>query len=168
MAEVIPYWPDSRQPRPARFQYPWEQWMALDENDRGDIWLAEMGVDFPADSSVWTFRSTLYDRAKKLTAQRRRDAPLVLMRVKGTDQVRRVPRYTRLRVKVRIVSLTQVAFQFYEGEQAPPMPPRKSETPIAVPTRTNRARTTAPVGQRPISARRTLVEAKGTRPMYDA
>lgn len=132
MAEVIDYWPASRRPAPQQFTYPWEQWTALDENGHGDIWLAQMGIDWADGSHVANFKNTVYTRVASMNKRRERDAPVRVMRVKGTDKVRRVPDYQPLRVKFRVVSDTQVAFQFYIGDEPPPEPVRSK---VAVPRR---------------------------------
>lgn len=142
MAEVIDHWPGLRERGEKRFRYPWDQWIDLDEGGLGDIWLASLGIDFPEDSNVWHFRSTLYTRAQALTRQRKKRAPTKLMRVKGTNKVRRVPDYVSLRVKVKIVSDTQVAFQFYEGDEVPAEP---EVTRVAVPVRRQPLRQRMPV-----------------------
>ena len=139
MAEVLTYWPELRKKRPAMFNYPWTQWMDLDENGHGDIWLAEQGIDWPAHHGADRFRMTLYDRAQNITRQRKKNAPMVVkpvtMRNKRTGElvqrVKRVEDYQILRVKVKMVSDTQVAFQFYEGEEPPPEP---EVTKVAIPT----------------------------------
>lgn len=129
MAEVLDYWPETRQAGEKRFRYPWDQWAALDENGHGDIWLAELGIDFPEDQHVLNFRNNLYTRAKSITRARKKKAPLVLKAVDG--KVQKVPDFTALHVSVKIVSDTQVAFQFFEGDP-PPIPKRNR---VAVPTR---------------------------------
>lgn len=133
MAEVIDYWPESRRPAEKQFAYPWDQWMALDENGHGDIWLASLGVDWASTSNVANFRATIYTRTQSVNRRRKRDAPLKLMRVKGTNQVKRVPDFTQLRVKFTVVSDTQVAFQFYEGDEPPAV--TQAPTRLAVPKR---------------------------------
>lgn len=122
MAEVIESWPGTRPTPPATFEYPWDQWTALDGNGHGDIWLASRGVDFPARATVLNFRSTLYNRAARVSKMRKRDAPLKVMRVRGTNKVRRVPDFRPLRVKAQIVSDELLAFQFYDSEEPPPIP----------------------------------------------
>lgn len=122
MAEVIDYWPETRQRGDKRFRYPWDRWMELDENGHGDIWLAELGIDFPEDSNVWHFRSALYTRSQAVTRSRKKKAPLVLMRSKTTGKVVRMPKFKPIRVSVRIVSETQVAFQFFDSAEPPPEP----------------------------------------------
>src|SRR3546814_20850216 len=52
MAEVLEFWPQKKPKAEARFSYPWAQWMALDEDGIGDIWLAEPGIDWPADANA--------------------------------------------------------------------------------------------------------------------
>jgi hypothetical protein len=136
MAEVLTHWPELRKKRPAAFTYPWAQWIDLDENGHGDIWLAEQGIDFPETSSAVRFRAALYDRAQVLTRQRKKKAPLVVKRVRvkstGEEKVRRVPDFTTLKVKVKMISDSQVAFQFYEGDEPPPEPPVQR---VAIPRR---------------------------------
>jgi hypothetical protein len=132
MAEVIDHWPNGRKRQPQRFFYPWDQWMDVDENGHGDIWLATAGIDFPAESNASRFRSILYDRANNVNRQRRDRAPVRVMRIRGTDKVRRVLDYTPIKVKAKIVSDSQIAFQFYEGDEAPPEP---EVTRVAVPKR---------------------------------
>lgn len=122
MAEVIESWPGSRPTPAATFEYPWDQWATLDENGHGDIWLAARGVDFPASSSSLNFRGILYNRASRVTKVRRRDAPVKVMRVRGTNKVRRVPDFSPLKVKVQVVSNELVAFQFYDSPEPPPEP----------------------------------------------
>jgi hypothetical protein len=53
---------------------------------------------------------------------RKRDAPLKVMRVRGTNKVRRVQDFRPLRVKAQIVSDELLAFQFYDSEEPPPIP----------------------------------------------
>lgn len=122
MAEVIHTWPGPRQAAPAQFEYPWEQWATLDENGHGDIWLASRGVDFPARMTTAGFRTSLYSRAQRMTKQREKHAPLKLMRVKGTNKVRRVPDYRPIRIKVQVISDELIAFQFYDSPEPPPIP----------------------------------------------
>ena len=128
MAEVIKYWPAPRPQTAAQFFYPWDVWTALDDNGHGDIWLTEQGVDFPLEATAYMFRSLLYNRCNRITAKRKRDAPLKLMRVKGTDKVKKVPVFKPMHVKIRVVSDTTVAFQFYDSEvpPTPPPPPTRS------------------------------------------
>lgn len=145
MAEVLNYWPELRKKRPATFTYPWDQWADLDENGHGDIWLAELGIDFPAHSSVVRFRQLLYDRGQSITRKRKKEAPLVLKRVRikstGQETVRKVPDFKTMRVKVKMVSETQVAFQFYDSPEPPPEPPIVR---VAVPARKPIRQRTAP------------------------
>lgn len=147
MAEVLSYWPELRKKPPASFRYPWDQWMDLDENGHGDIWLAELGIDWPANSSGPRFRSILYNRATRETNQRKKNAPLVPKRVRikstGQETVRRIPDYKPMSVKVKMVSDTQVAFQFYDSDEPPPEPPIVK---VAVPTR-------RPIRQRTVKTR---------------
>ncbi len=150
MAEVLTHWPELRKSRPAVFKYPWDQWTDLDENGHGDIWLAELGIDFPETSSVVRFRASLYDRAQRVTRQRKKNAKTVLkpvaMRNKRTGEiiqkVKPVAQYTVLKVKVKMVSDTQVAFQFYEGDEPPAEPPVQR---VAIPRR-------RPIRRRAVSA----------------
>jgi hypothetical protein len=132
MAEVIDYWPSSRKPAPQQFTYPWAQWTALDDEGHGDIWLAQMGIDWAEGSHVANFKNTVYTRLASINKKREKNAPVRVMRVKGTDTVRRVSDYQPLRVKFRVVSDTQVAFQFYTGDEAPPEPTVRR---VAVPRR---------------------------------
>lgn len=140
MAEVLDYWPGLRKRPPATFKYPWDQWMDLDENGHGDIWLAELGIDWPANSSGPRFRSILYNRAQRETNARKKNAPLVPKRVrvrsKATGEIREtvrmVPDFRSMSVKVKMVSETQVAFQFYDSDEPPPEP---SANKVAIPTR---------------------------------
>jgi len=127
MAEVIDYWPQRRPTAEAQMVYPWEHWTKTDENGHGDIWLAELGIDFPAIHTPWRFRTTLYKRAQVMTKQRKAKATKALM-VKG-GKVSMEPVYTKLSVRVQIVSETQVAFQFYEGEEPPETPQGKAVIP---------------------------------------
>ncbi|QEQ93644.1 hypothetical protein SEA_ZUKO_66 [Streptomyces phage Zuko] len=122
MAEVIHTWPGARSPAPAQFEYPWEQWATLDENGHGDIWLATRGVDFPARMTAAGFRASLYSRAQRMSKMRKKNAPVRVMRVKGTDKVRRIPDYKPLRIKIQVVSDELVAFQFYDSPEPPPTP----------------------------------------------
>lgn len=147
MAEVINYWPGSRGGRPATFEYPWEQWATLDDNGHGDVWLASRGVDFPAHTTTVNFRSALYNRAQRVSKMRERDAPVRVMRVKGTNKVRRVPDYRPLRVKVQVVSEELVAFQFYDSPE-PPMVPEEPEAQVVPKTRRVRQPLHAPVVRR--------------------
>jgi hypothetical protein len=117
MAEVIDYWPDRKPTQEAQMVYPWEHWTKLDEKGAGDIWLAELGIDFPATHTVMRFRVTLYKRAQVVTKQRRAKAKKALV-VKG-GSVSMEPIYDQLKVRVVIVSETQVAFQFFEGDEPP-------------------------------------------------
>lgn len=152
MAEVLTHWPALRKAKPAVFKYPWDQWTDLDENGHGDIWLADQGIDFPESSSVIRFRASLYDRAQRVTRQRKKNAPTVLkpvtMRVKGTDELvtrmKRVHQYTVLKVKVKMVSDTQVAFQFYEGDEPPAEP---EVIRVAIPRRRPLRQRTSPVAR---------------------
>lgn len=135
MAEVITHWPEPRETPAATFEYPWDRWARLDENGHGDIWLATRGIDFPATSTVARFRGILVNRAQRVTKMRERDAPLRVMRVKGTNKVRRVPDFSPLRVKTRTVSDEILAFQFYDS----PEPPAEPEVvDVAVPDRRRR------------------------------
>lgn len=140
MAEVITSWPKPKPTAPAQFVYPWEQWARLDENGVGDIWLAEQGVDFPEDMVPVRFRAVLYNRANRETNKREKNAPLIPKRVtlrnKRTgdtrETVRRVPDFLPLRVKVVIVSPELIAFQFFQGYEAPPVP---EAIEVAIPQR---------------------------------
>jgi len=127
MAEVIDYWPQRRPQAEAQMVYPWEHWMKLDENGHGDIWLAELGIDFPSIHTPWRFRVTLQKRALAITHRRKKEATKALM-VKG-GKVSMEPVYEPVRVRVQIVSETQVAFQFYEGEEPPEVPQGKAVVP---------------------------------------
>lgn len=122
MAEVINNWPPQKPKRSydKQFRYPWEQWTAVDADGIGDIWLAEQGIDWPIDATAMRFRSNLTTRAKNITSQRKKKAKTVLKPVNG--KVQRVLDYVALRVKVVIVSDSQVAFQFYEGDELPDEP----------------------------------------------
>lgn len=148
MAEVLDHWPELRKRRSASFNYPWDQWIDLDENGHGDIWLAEQGIDFPAHSSAVRFRQLLYDRSQVLTRKRKKEAPLVVKRFRvkstGEEKVRRVPDFVSLHVKVKMVSDTRVAFQFYEGDEPPPEPEVKR---VAIPRRKPIRQRTAPVSR---------------------
>lgn len=135
MAEVMDFWPNTRKPPAQQFHYPWDQWMALDENGHGDIWLATLGIDWAPGSNVANFKNTLYTRAVSVNKRRQKKAPMRVMRVKGTDKVKRVPYFRALRVKTCIVSETQVAFQFYDSPEPPPPPPVTNK--VAVPRRHN-------------------------------
>lgn len=123
MAEVIDHWPGSRTAAPATFEYPWEQWADLDENGHGDIWLCSRGVDFPGRMTTAAFRTHLYNRANRMTKNRAKNAPLKVMRVRGTDKVRRVPDFKVLKVKIQVVSEELIAFQFYDSPEPPPANP---------------------------------------------
>src|SRR3546814_17292884 len=98
--------------------------MALDEDGIGDIWLAEQGIDWPADANAMRFRSNLTTRAKSVSNSRKNRARYVLKRVSTPDgeKVRKVLDFQPLRVKVRLVSEHQVAFQFYNGTEPPADP----------------------------------------------
>lgn len=122
MAEVINNWPPQKPKRSydKQFRYPWDQWTAVDADGIGDIWLAEQGIDWPIDATAMRFRSNLATRAKAVTAQRKKKAKTVLKAVDG--RMRRVLDFKALRVKVVIVSDSQVAFQFYEGDEVPDEP----------------------------------------------
>lgn len=143
MAEVINNWPPQKPKRAYdnQFRYPWGQWTAVDADGIGDIWLAEQGVDWPIDATAMRFRSNLATHAKAKTAQRKKKAPLVLKVVEGYKRPRRVPDYKTLRVKVVIVSDSQVAFQFYEGDE-PPAEPMAGK--VAVPLKPKRQNIHAP------------------------
>ena len=127
MAEVIDYWPQRKPTQEAQMVYPWEHWTKLDQNGAGDIWLAELGIDFPATHTVMRFRVTLYKRAQVITKQRRAKATKALM-VSG-DSVSMQPVYKPMKVRVVIVSETQVAFQFYEGDEPPEVRQGKAVVP---------------------------------------
>lgn len=149
MAEVLSYWPELRKRNhDNKFSYPWAQWTDLDSNGHGDIWLADQGIDWPSHHRADRFRMTLYDRAQYVTRQRKKKAPMVPKRVRlkstGQETIRRVPDFTPLKVKVKMVSDTQIAFQFYEGDEPPPEP---TAGKIAVPRRTPMRRRTAPVSR---------------------
>lgn len=144
MAEVIDTWPGPRVPAAAQFEYPWEQWALLDRNGHGDIWLASRGVDFPARMTTSNFRASLYSRAQRMTRTREKNAPLKVMRVRGTNKVRRVPDFKVLRVKVQVVSDELVAFQFYDSEEPPPTP----MSPTEVMPKKRRVRLHQPVTRR--------------------
>src|SRR3546814_13951172 len=98
--------------------------MALDEDGIGDIWLAEQGIDWPADANAMRFRSHLTTRAKSVSNSRKNRARYVLKRVYTPDgeKLRKVLDSQPLRVNVRIVSDHQVPFQFYLGPDPPPAP----------------------------------------------
>ncbi len=78
MAEVLEFWPQQKAKSEPRFSYPWDQWMALDEDGIGDIWLAEQGIDWPADANAMRFRSNLATRAKSVSNSRKRKARHIL------------------------------------------------------------------------------------------
>jgi hypothetical protein len=124
MAEVLTHWPVPQALPQAQFVYPWSQWGRLDENGHGDIWLCEQGIDFPEDMPPVRFRSIIYDRARRETRKRQKNAPQVIKRVHTAsgDRVKKVADFRTLRVKVIIVSTEQVAFQFYDSDEAPPIP----------------------------------------------
>lgn len=140
MAEVIDHWPEVRKTAPAAFEYPWDQWGTLDENGHGDIWLAERGIDFPAGTQAQRFQAVLYNRAHRVTAKRKKSAPLVLKRVtvrnkrtgEISEKVKKVPSFKPFKVKVRIVSDDKIAFQFYDSPEPPPAP---ETLRVAVPRR---------------------------------
>src|SRR3546814_15013187 len=92
MAEVLEFWPQQKPKAEARFSYPWAQWMALDEDGIGDIWLAEQGIDWPADANAMRFRPQLTTRAKSVSNSRKNRARYVLKRVSTPDgaKVRKV------------------------------------------------------------------------------
>ena len=127
MAEVIDYWPQRRPTAETQMVYPWDHWMLMDKNGHGDIWLAELGIDFPSIHTPWRFRTTLQKRAMVVTNRRKKEARQALM-VKGKT-VTFQPDYVPVRVRVQIVSETQVAFQFYEGDTPPEVPQGKAVVP---------------------------------------
>src|SRR3546814_21041366 len=92
MAEVLEFWPQQKPKAEARFSYPWAQWMALDEDGIGDIWLAEQGIDWPADANAMRFRSNLTTRAKSVSNSRKNRARYVLKRVSTTDGEKEIGR----------------------------------------------------------------------------
>jgi len=140
MAEVIDHWPSSRKPAAQQFVYPWDQWATLDDQGVGDIWLATQGIDFPASMSPLRFRGALYNRCDRATNKRIKAAPMVLKRVTVrntrtgvvSEKVKKVPDYRILRVKAKVVSDEQVAFQFYDCPESPPEP---EVTRVVVPQR---------------------------------
>jgi len=140
MAEVLDYWPKSRKPAAQSMKYPWLQWMDMDDAGVGDIWLATLGIDWPETSNVANFRNILYTRAAQVNKRRQRDAPRALKAVDG--KVRKVSTAVKFNVKIRVVSDTQIAFQFYNGDEQPPEP-RTVETAIPVRRKPRGARTTA-------------------------
>ena len=127
MAEVIDYWPQRKPPQEIQMLYPWEHWTKTDENGAGDIWLAELGIDFPATHTTMRFRVTLQKRAIAMTHRRKKEATKRLM-VKG-GKVTMEPDYKVLRVRTVLVSETQVAFQFYEGDEPPEVKQGKAIVP---------------------------------------
>lgn len=117
MAEVIRYWPRAKKPRAVKeMSYPWEDWMD------GNIWLCQQGVDFPKGQHPINFRNTLYTRAS-LTSKARLEA--LQAKTKRPQSIRFLPTH----VKVRIISDSQVAFQFYEGHEPPEEPQIKAAVP---------------------------------------
>ena len=164
MAEVIEHWPSSRKPEVATFEYPWDQWMDLDGNGHGDIWLATIGIDFPVTSSPSRMRSLMKNRAARVTTMREKKAPETLkpVKVKNTrtgeisTRVKRVKDFKPIRVKVMVVSDTQVAFQFYDSPEPPPEPQVVRQ---AVPKRRQPMRRRVPSSIQKTSPARELVSA---------
>lgn len=145
VAEVLAHWPPARVRESAVFMYPWDQWMALDENGHGDIWLAAQGTDFPPEMTAQFFKDSLHGRVYRENAKRKKRAPEKMVRNPETGRMEKRLVYRTLRVKVRIVSRKAVAFQFYDSPTPPPEPPA---TKVAVPTR------------RPLHARVTVSEIR--------
>jgi hypothetical protein len=127
VAEVIDYWPGRKPTSEAQMAYPWEHWARLDSKGHGDIWLAELGIDFPATHTTMRFRVTLQKRAIAITHKRKKEATKALMVKDG--KVSMEPVYKVVRVRVQIVSETQVAFQFYEGDTPPEVKQGKAAIP---------------------------------------
>lgn len=121
MAQTLPYWPEPRVKAHRQMIYPWEDWT------NGEIWLGEAGIDFPNSANVWQFRQILYQRAKALTNQRKKRV------AKITPKGRRLV-YEAVHVSVRIVSDTQVAWQFFEGDIPPDEPTAKAVVPRSTPS----------------------------------
>jgi hypothetical protein len=107
MARVVEAWPEKRVLPEPSYSYPWDNWTD------GSIWLADVGVDFPNHTSA--FKATLFNYAQRITKMRQRK---IDERLAGKT-VRRPIKAEALKVKVRIVSDTQLAFQFY-NEHNPP------------------------------------------------
>lgn len=161
MAEVLDYWPTQRRAQAERaMDYPWAQWAELDKNGVGDIWLAELGIDFPETTTVERFRYRLYKRAQVVTNTRRRKAIARITenptaaRLYNAGKLDPLTLYKPLKVTVAIISDVQVAFQFYEGDEPPQVinPPRKAVVPTV--RRVNRAAKPKPTKERVTSRSR--------------